>query len=274
MNTKRFKASIFLLLFMAATSLAQAVTLSEWQSLSFLGSLREDVIKALGQPDDADQANQMDSYMVSDSPDLMMLGMLGYKDNKVSSIFVVCQPSITYTQARDMQVKNEALKIVTEDSRGILFEYTIPQPTGARFMSISHADDKAMGPMLCESIENPFEDGSESAPQAAAKPENKPAKPAAAAKLDTSVMIYDIFDWNAPDEKGNPKSDSEKLAIIKRIKQLWRAAGAETDKNDMPAEKILKNMQFYDQAIIFDVACKAAGIDPLPFWEIRNREEQ
>lgn len=261
MNRKIFAAALLLGLFTATASISEAVTMAAWQNVTFFGSSRNDVLKALGKPDSVEAKDEMDSYLISDSPDLMMMGILRYQKSKVVSVFVVCQPKVPFLEAREMQMKNDELEFTSENSQGILFKHRKPVAGGPLYMSISPSDDDSTGPMLCESIDNPFEDnaGAESSQPAAA-----PQKAATAKKdLDTSVMNKDIFDWQMIDDAG-------KLKIINDCKKLWRATGAETDKNDMPAKTILEKIALHDQANIFECACKAAGINPEQFYSLRD----
>ncbi|MEM1485965.1 hypothetical protein V6615_14005 [Oscillospiraceae bacterium PP1C4] len=89
---------------------------------------------------------------------------------------------------------------------------------------------------------------------------NAPESPAAeiSKELLQTTLAYDIFDWNMADEQG-------KAAIAKDIIHIWNAGG---NIYEMTAEDLIAgiNNGLHDQANIFEVACVAAQIDPLPYF--------
>ncbi|HOY65425.1 MAG TPA: hypothetical protein PLP29_00970 [Candidatus Ozemobacteraceae bacterium] len=188
--------------------------------------------------------------------------MLEYTDNKVSSVYAVCQPQITYQKVKELQVTSPDITVVFDNDKGVLCRYNTPQPGGPIYIAVSPTEDPNTGPMICESNKNPFD----VATSDASKPSEKAATPG---KLDRdelkSVMMPDIFDWQTLDHDG-------KIALLKRIKKVWRAYGDETDANAIDAEALLEKLQFYSQAIIFDVACRAAGINAEPYEAMVNEE--
>ncbi len=248
---------LVLVLFFFATGSVEAITAKFWTETSLIGVSREEAHKMLGTPADA---GELDTWLVSDSPDFLMMGMLGYENNKVTTVFSVCQPKVTFEQVKDLQLQSPLTTVVSDDARGILFRYK--EPAGPLFMCISPADDASTGPMICESVSDPLE-GSEA-------PAAEPVKAAGSApQLDKeyvkSLVTKDIFDWQLLDEAG-------KIALIQQIKQVWRANGHETDANAMEAGTIREKMVLGDQANVFESACKAAGIDMEPYWKTYNQE--
>ncbi|MBU1109615.1 MAG: hypothetical protein KKB51_23235 [Candidatus Riflebacteria bacterium] len=272
MNNRISTIALLLLFFVITASASQgAVTITNWQNTVNLGVSKSDIIKILGKPDNSDTSTDMDTYLISDSPDLMMMGIVTYQSNKAVAAFAVLQPTVLYTKVRDIQLQNKELKLASENNSGVLFAYVTPQANGAKYIAVSNPEDNTTGPMLIEATFDPFQD-SPASPKA--EPVQKVTKKPVPkkVKIDTSVMMLDIFDWNMPNANGNPKSDADRLAIIKKIKQIWRATGAETDKNAVPAQTILDKMVLGDQANIFESACEAAGIDPAPFWKLRDSQ--
>ncbi len=257
MKNRNSAIILVLVLFVFAAASAEAITAKFWTETSFIGVSREEAVKMLGKPADS---GELDTWLISDSPDFLMMGMLGYENDKVTTVFSVCQPQVSLEQIKSLQLQSPLTEVVSDDARGILFRYK--EPTGPVFMCISPADDASTGPMICESVSDPLE-GSEAPAAAPAK------KVESAPKLDKdhvkSLVLKDIFDWQLLDEAG-------KIALILQIKQVWRADGHETDANAMEASVIIKNMVLGNQANVFESACKAAGIDMEPYWKIYNEE--
>lgn len=73
------------------------------------------------------------------------------------------------------------------------------------------------------------------------------------------ALAYDVFDWNMADDGG-------KRAMAEAILRVWDAKGA---NYAIQVEELVAyiDANLYDQAIIFEVACVAAQIDPLPYYE-------
>lgn len=258
MNRTHLVAFFIAVFLFATASLSEAVSMNDWKNVTFWGSTRSAIQKDLGQPDNP---GELDAWVISDSPDLMMAGMVGYTNEKVSTVFVVCQPKITFKEVKELQLKSDEVKFVSEDSQGVLFAFRKPLPGGPRFLAVTPADDASTGPMIAQAMDNPFE-AAPSTSQAAA-PNPAPAeisapqtKPQSAAKdIDTGVFNLDVFDWGAADEAG-------KIQMLNRVKKLWRATGVETDKNAISAKTLRDKIHFPDQSLVFDQACIAAGIDP------------
>ena len=245
------------LLFLTVASGAEAVTVKFWTETSFIGVSKEDTLKMLGQPADSGELN---TWLISDSPDFLMMGMLGYENDKVTTVFSVCQPQVTFEQVKGLQLQSPLTTVVSDDARGILFKYK--EPKGPVYMCISPADDASTGPMICESVSDPLA-GSE-------VPVSQPAKTVkVAAKLDKEhvkdLLTKDIFDWQLLDE-------AAKVALVSQIKEVWRSDGYENDANAIDAKTIVDRMVLGDQANVFESACKAAGIDIEPYWKIYNQE--
>lgn len=249
---------LVLVLFVFAAGSAEAITAKFWTETTFIGVSREEAHKMLGKPSDA---GEIDTWLISDSPEFLMMGMLGYENGKVANVLSVCQPQVTYEQVKSLQLQSPLTTMVSDDARGILFKYK--EPSGALFMCISPADDASTGPMICESVSNPLEGSVATSEEPAPKVENAP-------KLDKeqvrALVMKDIFDWQLLDEAG-------KIALIQQIKQVWRANGHETDANAMEAGAIIEKMVLGDQANVFESACKAASIDMEPYWKIYNNQE-
>lgn len=74
-----------------------------------------------------------------------------------------------------------------------------------------------------------------------------------------TALDYDVFSWNMADAQG-------KIQIVRDIMCVWNASGS---YYDMPEEALVEyiGQNLYDQANIFEVACTAAQIDPLPFFD-------
>ena len=248
---------LFFLLFLTVASCAEAITAKFWTETSFIGVTREETLKMLGQPTDSGELN---TWLISDSPDFLMMGMLAYENDKVTSVFSVCQPKVTFEQVQELQLQSPLTTVVSDDARGILFKYK--EPAGPVYMCISPADDASTGPMICESVSDPLV-GSE-------VPVSEPAKAGkSVAKLDKAhvkdLLMKDIFDWQQLDE-------AAKIALVDQIKEVWRSDGYETDANAIDAKTIVENMVLGDQANVFESACKAANIDMEPYWKIYNQE--
>ncbi len=258
MKNRNSMMFLVLVLFLFATGSAEAITAKFWTETSFIGVSREEAHKMLGKPADA---GELDTWLISDSPDFLMMGMLGYENNKVTNVFSVCQPQVSFEQVKSLQLQSPLTTVVSDDARGILFKYK--EPSGPVFMCISPADDASTGPMICESITDPLEGSEAPAAEPAKKADNAP-------KLDKehvkNLVTKDIFDWQLLDEAG-------KIALIQQIKQVWRANGHETDANAMEASAIIEKMVLGDQANVFESACKAAGIDMEPYWKTYNDQE-
>lgn|GEM_PF-1746839 len=251
----------------AGASIAEAVSIKIWKDFPFFSSTQSEIRKALGKPD---ATGDMDSYVISDSPDFIMMGLIGYEKGKVAAVCAVLQPKLTYKKVRDIQLQCEDVKFVSEDKNGVLFKYKKPAPNGPNFLVISPPDDKTTGPMFMESRTNPFAQSGQKEPgKKAATPANPPVKKSSQKKphVDLSLLDKDVFDWQMLDDQG-------KLELIRKIKNLWRATGAETDKNAIAAEVLLKKIKFPDQSLVVDQACEAAGIDPAPFRKMRNNPPQ
>jgi len=247
---------VFVLLISAA-GIAEAITAKFWAETSFIGVSREEAHKMLGKPADA---GELDTWLISDSPEFLMMGMLGYENDKVANVFSVCQPQVSFEQVKGFQLQSPLTTVVSDDARGILFRYK--EPAGAVFMCISPADDASTGPMICESVSDPLAGSEAPAAEPAKKTESAP-------KLDKEyvrgLVMKDIFDWQQLEEAG-------KIELINQIKQVWRANGHETDANAMEAAAIREKMVLGDQANVFESACQAAGIDMEPYWKIYNQE--
>ena len=104
---------------------------------------------------------------------------------------------------------------------------------------------------------------SESAQVAADQAEAVPAESPTAEltqELLKTTLEYDIFSWNMADAQG-------KVEIARNIMLVWDASGI---YYDMPEEGLVEyiGQNLYDQANIFEVACTAAQIDPLPFFDV------
>jgi len=257
---QRYRAVVLLLiLFAASTTLAEAVSAKFWTDSRFLGISKTEAWKLLGKPS---APGELDGWVITDSPDFMLMGMLGYSSDKVSMVFTVCQPKITYEKLKEIQLKSEETTPLFDDARGLLCKYKQQQPGGSIFISISRTDDPNTGPMICESLVNPFESTEAGTPEPA--PEVK-----APGKIDVgelkSVMVKDIFDWQLLDEKG-------KLALLNQIMQLWRTNGEKIGKNINDAQALKDNIHLGDQANIFESACKAAGINPDPYQAMTGNE--
>lgn len=76
------------------------------------------------------------------------------------------------------------------------------------------------------------------------------------------TLAYDVFDWNLADEQG-------KAEIAEAIISVWAAYGDSYDQ-DTKALVTYISQHLYDQANIFEVACVAAQIDSLPYFERMN----
>ncbi|HWP52166.1 MAG TPA: hypothetical protein VN626_10770 [Clostridia bacterium] len=78
-------------------------------------------------------------------------------------------------------------------------------------------------------------------------------------ELLKATLAYDIFDWNMA-------SEPEKVEISKTIMSIWDTSGG---YYEMSAEDLAAyiDQNLYDQANIFEVACVAAQIDPLPYFD-------
>ena len=75
-----------------------------------------------------------------------------------------------------------------------------------------------------------------------------------------TALDYDVFSWNAADAQG-------KIEIVRDIMCVWDASGNYYNMSEAGlVEYIGQNL--YDQANIFEVACTAAQIDPLPFFNL------
>jgi len=221
-------------LLIGGTDIADAVSIKVWKDFAFFGSTKSAIHKALGKPQDP---GDMDTYVISDSPDFMMFGLIGYDNGKVAAVCAVLQPKLTYEKVRDIQLQAEAVKFVAEDNHGVLFKYKQPRPNGPNFIAIAPPDDKQTGPMFIESIANPFAGAvvkkTPLAPASPAAAKTAPARP----QVDWSVLDKDVFDWQLLDDKA-------KLALLTKIKILWRAGGAETDRNAIDARMLLKKSTF------------------------------
>lgn len=75
-----------------------------------------------------------------------------------------------------------------------------------------------------------------------------------------TALDYDVFSWNMADGQG-------KIEIVRTIMHVWDANGS---YYDMPEEELVTyiDQSLYDQANIFEVACTAVQIDPLPFFDL------
>ena len=224
-----------------------AATVKAWQNFKFFGSTRTEVRKKFGKPEDS---GGMDTYLISDSPDLMVMGLVGYEKGRVVAVSAVLRPKLTYKKVRDIQAKSEEVRFVSETKEGTLFKFKKPSPNGPVYLAISPSDDKKFGCYFMESVENPF---------GGAKPAKATGKKA---RIDLSLLEKDDFDWQLLDEEG-------RLEMLGRIKDLWRATGVETAKNAVPAKDLLERITFSDQSLVVDRACVAAGIDPAPFRKMR-----
>jgi hypothetical protein len=246
-------------LIMAGADTAQATTVKKWTNQSFFGSTKAEIRKALGKPDDT---NEMDTYLISDSPDLMMMGIIGYENGKVASVMAVLQPKLTYKKVRDIQIKSDKVKLVSETKEGTLFKYKKPAANGPVFLVIAPPDDKTTGPFFVEAMEHPFADAKAGKPDKKDAPSAKkksPAKP----RIDLSLLDKDVFDWQMLDDAG-------KLKMLEKIKLMWRATGAETDENAISAEILMEKIKFPEQSMVVEQACEAAGIDPAAFQLMRK----
>lgn len=78
-------------------------------------------------------------------------------------------------------------------------------------------------------------------------------------ELYDATIAYDIFDWNGADEQG-------KVKMVKDIIKIWNESGSSCE---MTATDLVEyiNQNLSDQANIFEVACMAAQIDPLPYFK-------
>lgn len=75
-----------------------------------------------------------------------------------------------------------------------------------------------------------------------------------------TALDYDVFSWNAADAQG-------KIEIVRDIMCVWDESGSYYNMSEAGlVEYIGQNL--YDQANIFEVACTAAQIDPLPFFNL------
>ncbi|MDF3004438.1 MAG: hypothetical protein K0S22_910 [Oscillospiraceae bacterium] len=75
-----------------------------------------------------------------------------------------------------------------------------------------------------------------------------------------TALDHDVFSWNAADAQG-------KIEIVRDIMCVWDASGNYYNMSEAGlVEYIGQNL--YDQANIFEVACTAAQIDPLPFFNL------
>jgi len=259
-TTRSVILALFAFLLVAGSNLAAAVSHKLWKSVHPFGSTKSDIRKALGKPDDADG---MDTYLISDSPEFMMMGLIGYENGRVAAVSTVLQPTLTYKKIRDVQLQSDEVKFVSEDKNGVLFKYRNPIPNGPRFIVVSPSDDRRTGPMIVYSIANPLAAAAPGKP--AAKPAPPPSKvpPQPKPQVDWSLLDKDIFDWELLDERA-------KLAMLNKIKALWRATGAETDKNAIDARILLQKIRFPEQSLVFDQACEAAGINPIPIQKLRS----
>lgn len=103
---------------------------------------------------------------------------------------------------------------------------------------------------------------SEAAQVSASQPEPLPSEPPTVELTEEmlrTALDYDIFSWNATDAQG-------KTEIVRDIMRVWDAGGI---YYDIPEEGLVEyiGQNLYDQANIFEVACTAAQIDPLPFFD-------
>jgi hypothetical protein len=156
---------LFLVLFAAHANLACALSIKDWGDGEFFGATRSEMTKRFGP---ADNPGELDAYVISDSPDFMMAGMLGYEKEKVTSIFVVCQPALSFDGLKESHLKDPELEFVSESKQGTLFRLKKPQSGGPRFVGLTPPDDKSTGPMMCAAITNPFEGQAKKEPQAVA----------------------------------------------------------------------------------------------------------
>lgn len=104
---------------------------------------------------------------------------------------------------------------------------------------------------------------SEAAPVAASQSAILPSEPPTVELTEEmlkTALEYDIFSWNATDAQG-------KIEIVRDIMRVWDAGGI---YYDIPEEGLVEyiGQNLYDQANIFEVACTAAQIDPLPFFDL------
>ena len=75
-----------------------------------------------------------------------------------------------------------------------------------------------------------------------------------------TALDYDVFSWNAADAQS-------KIEIVRDIMCVWDESGSYYNMSEAGlVEYIGQNL--YDQANIFEVACTAAQIDPLPFFNL------
>ena len=247
------------LLVVSNANLAEAASLKVWKDFPFFGSTKAQIRKALGKPDDP---GELDGYRISDSPDFMMYGMIGYENGKVACVCAILRPKLTYKKVRDIQLQADGVKFVSEDKNGVLFVYKKPPPNGPKYVLISPPDDPSNGPMFMESLTNPLGKKDQEKPaKTASQPSNK--APQGKPHIDLSLLDKDVFDWQMLDDDG-------KLELLGKIKRLWRATGTETSKNAIDAQTLMKKIRFPDQSLVVDQACEAAGIDPAPFRKMRD----
>ncbi|MEG0853125.1 MAG: hypothetical protein RSF82_04590 [Angelakisella sp.] len=94
--------------------------------------------------------------------------------------------------------------------------------------------------------------------------EPDPAAPAAVVsdEMFAKTVNYDVFDWNGTDEQG-------KIKIANDIISVWVASGNayERTAEDLAAGIKQELQRDSDQANVFEKACIAAQIDPLPYFE-------
>lgn len=251
-----------LMLLVALSTAAEAVSAKTWTESRFFGMTKEAAWKFLGEPD---APGELDGWKLTDSPEFLLMGMLQYSDNKVVGVYGVCQPGVTYQKVRDLQLNSPDTDVVFDKPSGLLCKFKAPQPGGPIFISVSPTSDAGTGPVVCESLMNPFEGDSSGTSGSATQPKTAGK---GAGKIDPeelkSVMMLDCFDWHPLDEKG-------KLAILKRIKAVWRARGDETDANAIEAKTLQGMLSIGDQANIFECACQAAGIDPEPYRTLNGQ---
>ncbi|MEG0541472.1 MAG: hypothetical protein RR528_04020 [Angelakisella sp.] len=118
------------------------------------------------------------------------------------------------------------------------------------------------------SVSTPPSEASQQSTAVAA--DQEPAKepdPAAPAEVVSDEMFaktvnYDVFDWNGTDEQG-------KIKIANDIISVWVASGNayERTAEDLAAGIKQELQRDSDQANVFEKACIAAQIDPLPYFE-------
>ena len=78
----------------------------------------------------------------------------------------------------------------------------------------------------------------------------------------SQVLGYDVFDWNGADDKG-------KIEIARKIIKVWEEAGAYHQRNAQELAEYI-DLNISDQANMFETACIAEQIDPLPYFEKLN----